>query len=119
MNKTDGIVLGILFLLLAAIPGVPILYLGIDTGPRTHVGVPVKTSSTTFPWHETTITFVISAPDGTILQETYDRTYEGIITLELGKACRISAYKDAFHLHQRIIKIETVPTFDGGAWYNP
>ena len=104
MDKIEVAILGIILFLVS----LPIIYLGIDTGPRTHVGVPVKTSSTTFPWHQTTVTFVISAPNGTILQETYDLTYEGIFTLELGKACKITAYKDPFHLCQRIINVKTI-----------
>ena len=78
----------------------------LNTGQRVTTGVVVKTSSTTFPWHQTTITFVIAVPNGTILEQTYDRTYEGIFTLELGKSYKVTAYQDAFHQHPRITKIE-------------
>lgn len=78
----------------------------LNTGQRVTTGVVVKTSSTTFPWHQTTVTFVITTPNGTILQQTYDRTYEGMFTLELGKSYKITAYQDQFHQYPRVIEIE-------------
>ena len=84
---------------------IPILMF-LNTGQRITTGVVVKTSSTTFPWTQTAVTFVIVVPNGTILEQTYDKTYEGIFTLELGKTYKVTAYQDAFHQYPRITKIE-------------
>ena len=102
MDKEFVILSAVLVCLVCTIP----ILIFLNTGQRITTGVVVKTSSTTFPWTQTTVTFVITVPNGTILEQTYDRTYEGIFTLELGKTYKITAYQDAFHRYPRITKIE-------------
>ena len=102
MDKDLAIFSVVLVCLVCTMP----IYMFLNIGWRITTGVVVKTSSTTFPWHQTTVTFVIAVPNGTILEQTYDRTYEGMFTLELGKSYKVTAYQDAFHQYPRITKIE-------------
>lgn len=102
MDKTLAFFCVVLVCLVCSIP----ILMSLNTGQRVVTGVVVKTSSTTFPWHQTTVTFVITVPNGTILEQTYDQTYEGMFTLELGKSYKVTAYQDAFHQHPRVIEIE-------------
>lgn len=103
MNKND------IILILAFSIVISPLLLGLqfdNFGTSVTTGTVVKTHYSTFPFSQTEVTFIYTAPNGTILEETYTINYEGRLNLELNTPYKITATKHLLHLYATVEEIE-------------